>query len=238
MIRLDKYLADSGRFTRREAARAIRSGQVAVDGTLCRDPAVKIDEEAARVTASGVPVGYTRFRWIMLRKPAGTVSTTEDDPKSVLKLLPPELARTGLFPCGRLDIDTTGLLLLTNDGATAHNLLSPRRHCEKVYRLVCLPLDEEMRLRLENGVELSDFTSKPCRVILSDPEHGTIAVTEGKYHQIKRMFLSVGSEILTLERIRFAGIPLDPALAPGEWRELTEEEIGLLKQNGKNTDGA
>ena len=237
MIRLDKYLADSGRFTRREAARAIRSGQVAVDGAPCRDPAVKIDEGAATVTASGVPVRYVRFRWIMLRKPAGTVSTTEDDPKSVLTLLPPELARTGLFPCGRLDIDTTGLLLLTNDGTTAHNLLSPRRHCEKTYRFSCLPLTEEMRARLEGGVTLSDFVSKPCKVRLDDPEHGTITVTEGKYHQIKRMFLAVGSEILSLERTVFAGIPLDPALAPGEWRELTAGEIDLLTKENPGTPG-
>lgn len=228
MIRLDKYLADSGRYTRKEASRLIRAGGVAVDGSPCRDPAAKLDENAARVAVNGQPLGYARFRWFMLNKPADTVSTTDDDPKSVMKLLPPDLRRIGLFPCGRLDIDTTGLLLLTNDGGAAHDLLSPKHHCEKVYRFSCLPLDEGQVRRLEEGIALSDFTAKPCRVSLDSPERGTIAVSEGKYHQIKRMFLAVGSEILSLERIVFAGLPLDPALSPGEWRELTAEEIHLL----------
>ena len=228
MIRLDKYLADSGKYTRKEASRLIRQGGVTVNGAVCRDPAEKVSEADAAVVAAGEPVGYARYRWIMLSKPADTVSTTDDDPKSVLKLLPEDLRRIGLFPCGRLDIDTTGLLLLTNDGQTAHNLLSPKHHCEKVYRFSCLPLSDEQTERLEAGIALGDFTSKPCRVSLSDPEHGTIAVTEGKYHQIKRMFLAVGSEILSLERISFAGIPLDPALAPGEWRELTLDETARL----------
>jgi 16S rRNA pseudouridine516 synthase len=235
MIRLDKYLSDSGFFTRREASRLIRAGAVSVDGSPCRDPAHKIDEVAASVTANGQPVGYARVRWFMLNKPADTVSTTDDDPKSVMNLLPPELRRIGLFPCGRLDIDTTGLLLLTNDGPAAHDLLSPKKHCEKTYRFTCLPLGDEQVRRLEEGIELADFTSKPCRVTLDDPahdrEHGRIAVTEGKYHQIKRMFLAVGSEILALERTVFAGIPLDPDLAPGEWRALTPAEIEILHQN-------
>ena len=230
-MRLDRFLSESGLYTRREASRLIRSGGVTVDGAVVKDPAQKIDENAAAVTAEGRPVGYVRYRWIMLNKPAGTVSTTEDDPKSVLKLLPEPYRKVGLFPCGRLDIDTTGLLILTNDGAAAHDLLSPRRHCEKVYRFSCLPLGEEQRAQLERGPELSDFTAKPCRVTLDDPEHGEIAVTEGKYHQIKRMFSAVGSGILTLERVCFGGIPLDGSLGPGEWREMTEEEIAQLKDD-------
>ena len=231
-MRLDRYLSESGLYSRREAAGAIRAGRVEVDGTVVRDPAAKVDENAAVVTADGKSVEYVRFRWIMLNKPAGTVSTTEDSPASVLKLLPDRLQKVGLFPCGRLDLDTTGLLILTNDGRTAHDLLSPRRHREKVYRFSCLPLGEEQRIRLERGVELSDFVSKPCRVTMRDPEHGEIAVTEGKYHQIKRMFAAVGSGILTLERISFGCVGLDPALASGEWREMTEEEIGILKKEG------
>ncbi|MBQ3860856.1 MAG: rRNA pseudouridine synthase [Clostridia bacterium] len=228
-IRLDRYLAESGFYTRREASKLIRAGGVSVNGIPLRDPAEKISEDAA-VTAEGREIGFRRTRWIMLSKPSGYVSTTEDDPKSVMKLLPEQLRRVGLFPCGRLDIDTTGLLILTSDGAAAHNLLSPRHHCEKVYSFTCLPIGEEQRHKLEEGVELSDFTSAPCRVEMKDPEHGEIVLTEGKYHQIKRMFQAVGSEILTLERIRFGGVPLDPSLAPGEWRELTEEEISLLTE--------
>ena len=217
-IRLDRFLAESGYYSRREASRTIRAGAVTVNGETVRDPDAKISEDAS-VSAEGRALGFSRTRWIMLSKPAGTVSTTEDDPKSVMKLLPEHLRRVGLFPCGRLDIDTTGLLILTSDGAAAHNLLSPRHHCEKVYSFVCLPLGEEQRQRLEAGVELSDFVSAPCRVSMEDPEHGEIAVTEGKYHQ-------------KLERVSFGGVKLDRSLAPGEWREMTEEEIALLTSPG------
>ncbi len=232
-MRLDKILADSGLFTRKEAGIAIRRGRVTVDGETCRDPAAKFDENSAVVVADGKQIGYVKFRYIMLNKPADTVSTTEDDPKSVMKLLPMEYRRMDMFPCGRLDIDTLGLLLITNDGQTAHALLSPKHHCEKTYRFECLPIDEDARLRLEGGLELSDFVSKPCRVELSDPTHGEITVTEGKYHQVKRMFHAVGSEITYLERVRFAGLELDEALGRGQWGELTEDEIKTILEKAK-----
>lgn len=233
MTRLDKYLCDSGILTRSEASRAVRSGRVAVNGVQLRDPSAKIDEKTASVTLDSKEIGWKKFRYIMLNKPTDTVSTTEDDPKSVMKLLPPEFSRMDMFPCGRLDIDTTGLLIITNDGQTAHNLLSPKKHCEKTYRFTCVPIDEKQKTELESGVELSDFTSKPCSISLSSPSSGEITVTEGKYHQIKRMFLSVGSEILTLERVVFAGIPLDETLERGEWRELTASEEKLLTDYNK-----
>lgn len=232
-MRLDKYLADSGLFTRSEAGKAVRQGRVAVESAVIRDPSKKIDEDTAYVTVDGNPIGYVKFRYIMLNKPADTVSTTEDDPKSVMKLLPPEFSRMDMFPCGRLDIDTLGLLIITNDGQTAHRLLSPKHHCEKTYRFECLPIGEDERVRLENGLELSDFTSKPCSVTLSDASHGEITVTEGKYHQIKRMFHAVGSEITYLERITFGGVGLDGSLERGEWRELTENEISRLLDAAK-----
>lgn len=227
-MRLDKYLADSGFFSRKEASDLVRRGKVTVNGEVQRDPSTQIDEHTAFVTCSGKNIGYKRYRYIMLNKPSGYVSTTEDDPKSVMKLLPPEFLGMGMFPCGRLDIDTTGLLLIMNDGQTAHNLLSPKKHCEKTYRFTCRPIDEKATEKLEGGIELSDFTSKPCNLNMTDPEHGEITVTEGKYHQIKRMFHAVGSEILTLERVKFAGLTLDTVLSRGKWRELTENEIFLL----------
>ena len=144
-MRLDKFLADSGLFTRSEAGRAIRSGRVTVDGVKAGDPSMKIDENRVLVAADGKEIPYCRFRYLMLNKPDGYVSTTEDDPKSVLKLLPPEYSRMEMFPCGRLDIDTVGLLLITNDGQTAHRLLSPKHHCEKKYRFRCLPVDDKIR---------------------------------------------------------------------------------------------
>ncbi len=232
-MRLDKILSDSGLYSRKEAGAAVRSGRVTVDGVVCRDPSAKFDENLACVVADGRQIGYVKFRYIMLNKPGDTVSTTEDDPKSVMKLLPPEYRRMDMFPCGRLDIDTLGLLLITNDGQTAHALLSPKHHCEKTYRFNCLPIDEEARLALEGGLELSDFVSKPCRVKLDSPTSGEITVTEGKYHQVKRMFHAVGSEITYLERIRFAGLELDTALERGEWRELTEDEVKTILDMAK-----
>ena len=233
-MRLDKYLSDSGRFTRSEAGRAIRGGRVAVDGSPARDPSMKIDEKSARVTVDGALLGYVKYRYIMLNKPADYVSTTEDDPKSVMRLLPPECRKIGMFPCGRLDIDTLGLLIITNDGDTAHNLLSPKKHCEKTYRFECEPpLDDGMKAGLEGGLELSDFTSKPCKVELASPSSGEITVTEGKYHQIKRMFHAVGSEITYLERVTFAGLELDENLACGEWRELSADETDKLLEYNK-----
>ncbi len=233
-MRLDKYLSDSGKFTRSEAGRAIRAGRVAVNGISARDPSAKINENTATVTVDGSSLGYTKYRYIMLNKPSDYVSTTEDDPKSVMKLLPPECKKIGMFPCGRLDIDTLGLLIITNDGDTAHNLLSPKKHCEKTYRFRCSPpLDEKMKSSLEDGLELSDFTSKPCTVELTSADSGEITVTEGKYHQIKRMFHAVGSEITYLERVRFAGLCLDDGLGRGEWRELTADEVETILQYNK-----
>ncbi len=231
MIRLDKYLGESGVFSRSEATRAIRSGRIAVNGEVVRDAAAKVDETTAAVTVDGQTIRWTKYKYVMLNKPADVVSTTDDTPKSVMKLFPPEFSRLGMFPCGRLDIDTVGLLLVTNDGPTAHELLSPKHHREKTYGFECLPLTMEMKKKLEEGVELSDFTSKPCIVQLDDATHGKITVTEGKYHQIKRMFHAVGSEITFLERLTFAGLTLDKKLARGEWRELTEDEINILTKN-------
>lgn len=228
-MRLDKYISDCGLITRSESTKAIRGGRVAVDGKVTRDPSAKIDEKKALVSLDGKELGYAEFRYIMLNKPAGTVSTTDmGDPKSVMNLLPPELRRLDMFPCGRLDIDTVGLLIIMNDGQRAHELLSPKHHCEKTYRFECLPLPDGAKELLEGGIRFSDFTSKPCRVRLDDARHGEITVTEGKYHQIKRMFHAVGSEITFLERVSFGGVTLDSTLARGAWRDLTAKERSVL----------
>ena len=231
-MRLDKFLADSGFYTRSEAGRLIRRGGVTVNGAVVKDPSAKIDENTARITAEGRPLGYTEFRWLMLNKPEDTTSTTEEeDSKSVMKLLPPEFSGRDMFPCGRLDIDTTGLLLITDDGQTAHNLLSPKHHCEKTYRFTCLPVDDAAVAKLENGIELSDFTSKPCTVNMTDPEHGEITVTEGKYHQIKLMLGGVHNQVTYLKRVSFAGIELDEELSESSWRYLTAKEVEILTQS-------
>lgn len=239
MMRLDKYLAGSGVVSRSEASKAVRCGRVTVNGEVVKNPAVHIDEASASVMLSGEPVMWTKYKYVMLNKPEGVISATDSSPgdsgRTVMSLLPPEFGRLGMFPCGRLDIDTVGLLLVTNDGPTAHELLSPRHHVEKTYRFRCsVPVNEEMHHRLENGIAFSDFTSKPCRVNLYESRtEGEISVTEGKFHQVKRMFHAVGSEIVFLERISFGALRLDESLARGQWRYLTENEIAAILGDSK-----
>ncbi|MBE6568941.1 MAG: rRNA pseudouridine synthase [Ruminococcaceae bacterium] len=229
-MRLDKYLAESGLFSRSEAGRAVRGGRITVAGEVVKNPSVHIAEDA-EVCCDGKRVYWTKYQYIMLNKPAGVVSATEDGGRTVMDLLPPACKRLDMFPCGRLDIDTTGLLLITNDGPGAHMWLSPKRHVTKTYRFTCDPaLHEEAVEKLESGVGLGDFTSAPAKVNLyPDSLSGEISITEGKFHQIKRMFHGVGSEITSLERITFGPLVLDPALERGQWRYLTEEEIASLR---------
>ncbi len=232
LLRLDKYLSDSGKYTRSESSRLIRQGKVTADGVVIRDPAIKVDESTVRVAVDGITVSYSKYNYLMLNKPQGTVCTTDSgDERSVMQLVPKYYSGRGAFPCGRLDIDTTGLVIITDDGPLAHALLSPKHHCEKKYRFSCISLTDDQIKLLENGLEFSDFTSKPCSVDRMSPQSGTITITEGKYHQIKRMFLAVGSEITELERISFAGIDIDTSLGRGEWRELTDDEINILHKN-------
>ena len=230
-MRLDKLISDSGVATRKEAATAIRGGQATLNGTVVREPDRKVDPEKDAVTFRGTPLVYRRFIYVMLNKPTGYVSATDDRSLPyVLELLPPEYRKRGLFPVGRLDRDTTGLLVMTDDGQTAHRCLSPRRHVTKVYSFTCaLPLPPEAEQAFAAGMTLGEEACKPARLFPSpDRLSGTVVLTEGKYHQIKRMFERLGNKITSLNRDAFAGIELDPALAPGEWRELTEEETETL----------
>ncbi len=230
-MRLDKLISDAGVATRKEAAAAVRAGQATVNGTVVREPDRKVDPGRDTVVFRGTPLVYRQFVYVMLNKPAGYVSATDDRSLPyVLELLPPEYRKRGLFPVGRLDRDTTGLLIMTDDGQTAHRALSPRRHVEKVYSFTCLaPLPPDAEAAFAAGMTLGDEICKPARLSPSpDRLSGTVALTEGKYHQIKRMFERLDNKITSLSRETFAGIPLDPALAPGEWRDLTEEEIKTL----------
>ena len=168
MIRLDRYLSEGGKFTRREAGEAVRRGLVAVNGETVRDPSRKVDETADRITVEGADFRYTEFRYVKLNKPAGYVSTTDPGERSVMDLVPPEFRRAGAFPCGRLDIDTTGLLLITNDGQLAHELLSPRHHCEKTYHYRCRPVDGEQIRRLEEGLDRFIYHYKMFSLEIAD----------------------------------------------------------------------
>ena len=239
-MRLDKFLVSTGKISRSDAGRAARGGKITVNGIVEKKADRHIDPDKDVVTLHGERIVYRRYTYILLNKPAGYVSATEDgrDP-TVLTLLPEELQRIGLFPCGRLDKYTLGLMLLTNDGDLSHRLLSPRHHVEKRYAYTCRhPLSSEDMERLEGGVELEDgYVTKPARMLAEDRSlSGIIILTEGKYHQIKRMFEAVDNKIETLERVTFGPLTLDPTLSRGEWRYLTDDEIALLQSGAKGVD--
>ena len=232
-MRLDKFLSEAAVCSRSEASKAARAGKIAVDGVTVKRADIHIDPEKNSVTYSGEPVFYRKFTYIMLNKPEGYISAT-DDPreKTVLELLDDRSRKLGLFPAGRLDKNTTGLLILTNDGGLCHRILSPKNHVAKTYFFRSeRDITEEDRLRLENGINLDGELTKPAKVVLSDSRSGEITITEGKFHQIKRMLEAVCNKITYLERIEFAGIPLDRALSRGKWRELTKDEEEVLKSH-------
>lgn len=231
MERLDKRLAATGLWSRKEARELIRAGRVTVEGAVCRAPEEKVEEDTP-VAVDGALVGAHRPVYLMLHKPAGVVSAT-DDPRqpTVLSLLPPQYRAMGLFPTGRLDKDTEGLLLLTNDGPLAHRLLAPKRHVDKVYYVeVDGVLDRADVAAVEGGITLADgYRCLPGELELLPGERSAyITLREGKYHQIKRMMAARGKPVTYLKRMRFGPLTLDPELEKGGWRALTEEEIQSL----------
>ena len=235
-MRIDKLLSELGLCTRREAAKIARTGGITVDGAVVKDASSHIDPEKSRVTLLGREVIYQKFTYVMLNKPTGYVSATDDKSLPyVTELLPDELRRRELFPVGRLDRDTVGLMILTNNGQLAHSLLSPRHHVTKEYYFTAA---EPLRIGAEEifreGVTLADgYECKSAELFLSeDRREGRIVLTEGKYHQIKRMIASQDNRVTSLERISFGGIPLDRSLERGQWRFLTKEEIEILEKQG------
>lgn len=233
--RLDKIIASTGRWSRREVKNLTRQGRVLVDGIPARSAEEKADPETAEITVNGEVLAYRRFTWIMLNKPAGYLSATEDGKgATVLDLLPPELQKQGLFPVGRLDKDTEGLLLLTNEGGLAHELLSPKYHVEKVYYArVAGRLTEEDCRAFAAGMTLGDgLVCRPAGLeILAAGEESEARVTlrEGKFHQVKRMLACLGKPVVYLERVRMGNLPLDTSLSRGEFRFLTDAEVEVLR---------
>lgn len=231
MDRLDKVLSDAG-YARKEARDLIGQGRVAIDGAVVTRAETKCAAEAV-VSVDGVAVsrGHT---YLMLHKPAGVVSATEDKrERTVLDLLPPDLRRRGLFPVGRLDKDATGLLLLTDDGALAHDLLSPKKHVDKTY-LVTVDgiLDEGDRAALAAGLLLGDgLRCLPAELEVMGPGVGALTIREGKFHQVKRMMACLGKPVTALKRVSMGGLTLDLSLAPGQWRALTAAETSILRGN-------
>ncbi|HIZ94708.1 pseudouridine synthase [Flavonifractor sp. An112] len=232
MERLDKILANTGRWSRKEVRELVRAGRVTVNGVPVHSPEEKWDP-AAEFAVDGVSVSGERMVYLMLHKPAGLVSATEDPKQpTVLELLPDHLKRVGLFPAGRLDKDTEGLLLLTNDGVLAHRLLAPRRHVDKTYFVqVEGQLDETDVEAFSTGMTLGDgLVCMPAGLeVLGQPDTAIVTLREGKYHQIKRMLASRGKPVRYLKRLTMGPLKLDPALKRGEWRPLTEEEMAALR---------
>ena len=233
-MRLDKLLSECGIASRKESAKATKAGQILVNGAPATKADMQVDPTTDSVTFCGREVVWRKFVYVMLNKPDGYVSATEDarGEQVVTSLLPEEYQKMGLFPCGRLDKHTLGLMLLTNDGQLSHRLLSPKRHVSKTYAFrVKFPLSEADVSVLESGVDIGGYLTKPCHVELTGEREWRITIIEGKYHQIKLMMEAVHNQITYLERITFGPLSLDAALARGEWRELTAEEIDALNQS-------
>ncbi len=233
MMRIDKYLGLTGCASRSEAKKIIRAGGVRINGEAVRSADAKLDPEKDRVTFCGREVVYRRYTYIMMNKPEGVVSATEDGrERTVIDLLPETLRKCDLFPCGRLDKNTLGLMLITDNGELAHRLLAPKSHVEKKYSFKSnFPLSEEEAARFESGLTLEDgYETKPAKIELrGNGDEGVITLVEGKYHQIKRMLEALGNKITYLERISFGPLTLDEGLGRGEWRYLTEDEVALLE---------
>ena len=234
--RLDKIIASTGRFSRREVKLLVRQGRVLVDGVPARSAEDRMAPETAEITVDGERLVWRRYTWLMMNKPAGVLSATEDGRgKTVLDLLPEELRRRELFPVGRLDKDTEGLLLLTNEGGLAHDLLSPKKHVDKVYYARTAGELEEADCRaFAAGMVLGDgLECLPAGLeILSAGAGGSealVTLREGKFHQVKRMLAARGKPVLYLKRMKMGNLTLDPALEPGGYRFLTEEEVALLR---------
>ncbi len=233
--RLDKIIAKSGKFTRSEVKRLARLGEITLDGGTVKDTSVKVDTEKCAITVSGEKIDTCEHVYIMLNKPMGVVSASEGKGDvTVVDILPENMKRRNLFPAGRLDKDTTGFVLITDDGEFAHRILSPKNHIKKTYiASLDKPIDESKKAALENGIELKDGTVfKPAELefLSEDMAEVQITIFEGKYHQIKRMFKAVGSTVVALRRIKMGNLPLDSGLAEGEARYLTGAEKEEIKK--------
>lgn len=233
-FRLDKFLRDQGIATRSEIKEYIRKGLVRVNDDTVKDPGTHIDSDSDKVYVNGELINYKKFVYYMLNKPRGVITATEDNKENtVLDLFPEDIRRRNVFPAGRLDKDTEGLLIITNDGIFAHNLMSPKKHVKKLYEAVldCFPGDRAIDV-FAVGVVLDDgYKSLPAKLEFLQKQGKVIArveIFEGKFHQVKRMFKAVGANVLFLKRLRIGGLWLDEALKPGEYRELSQQELDLL----------
>ena len=231
-MRLDKYLAETAQCTRSEAKAMLSRGRVTVNGAVCKKGDTQL-KETDSVTVDGQPLSYRKFVYIMLNKPEGVVSASADKrDTTVVDLVKDAYPRRELFPAGRLDKTSTGFVLLTDDGTFAHDILAPKRHVSKTYTVVIdTPLTDEMRAGFANGVTLADGTAlSPAEVEALTPDGLTVRakLRQGVYHQIKRMFGVYHAGVNALHRDAIGGLALDAALEPGQWRELSDDEVAEI----------
>ena len=231
MERLDKVVASAGKFSRREVKELVRQGRILVDGIPALSAEQKIDPSAAKIVIDGEAVSYEKYVYLMLHKPAGLLSATEDRrEKTVLDLLPPELRKRDLAPVGRLDKDTEGLLLLTDDGELNHRLTSPKYHVDKVYYAeVDGRLEQADAARFAEGIALSDFTCLPAKLEILTENTCLVTVQEGKFHQVKRMLGVCGKPVIYLKRLSMGPLKLEKTLPVGAYRTLTPQEVVFLR---------
>ena len=234
--RLDKVLSNFGFGTRSEIRQLVKNGIVRVNGEVAKDSGMHVNPDTCEIDVNGNILNYREFVYLMMNKPAGVISATEDNKqRTVLDILPDKFKCFDLFPAGRLDIDTEGLLLLTNDGKLAHEVLSPKKHVPKrYYALVDGIVSEDIAQSFKEGVILDDgYKTMPAELFIiraGQRSEIELVLHEGKFHQVKRMFEAVGRKVLFLKRIRMGGLDLDPGLAAGECRELSSNEVRLLKE--------
>lgn len=232
MERIDKLISSQGKYTRSEVKKLIREGRVTIDGKTVTRPETKADADSQVIAVDGETLGYKKHLYIMLNKPKGVISASRDGKETtVVDLVPVALQRNGLFPAGRLDGDTTGFVLITDDGDFAHRILSPKNHIQKTYHAeLAEKITEETIAAFRNGVELSDGTlCLEAELRSLGGRQAEIKICEGKYHQVKRMFATLGNKVLALKRTAMGNLPLDESLAPGECRELTREELAQIE---------
>lgn len=237
-MRLDKYLCDTGKGSRKEIKQFIKDGKVSVNEKIIKKSDFQVDENNDCVVFCGETVYYKKFIYLMMNKPKGYISATEDKKLPVVsELVPDEFSHFGVFCAGRLDIDTTGFLLLTNDGTFAHNMMSPKHHIyKKYYAVIDKPVTEDDVIKIKEGITLDDGYKcmEATLEIIGKKGDGSeifLTICEGKFHQVKRMFEAVGKKVLSLKRVSIGSLTLDPALAEGELREITDAELNLVLEN-------
>ena len=237
-MRLDKFISECGIASRKECALAAKRGRISVNGETVKRADIHIDEKNDKVIFDGEEILYRKFTYVLLHKPSGYISATEDGRFPVVtELLSENLQKIGLFPCGRLDKDTLGLMLLTNDGELSHFLLSPKHHVKKKYAFECeSALKKDAESTFFSGMEIDGGVVCREAVLECDEtrQKGFVTLMEGKYHQVKRMFEALDNKITYLERVEFAGIVLPDTLGRGEWRFCTDDEIALLRSHYEN----